>query len=765
MPDAATPPKPGFLLGIAALLSAAACAGGGRGYASRPNVLLVTIDTLRADHLGCYGHAAALTPTLDALAGRVVRSETAVSHVPLTGPSHASILTGRTPLGHGRRDNGGYVLPKEVGTAAEDFKRAGYRTAAFVSGFPLDRRFGMDRGFETYDDHLPRGNDRRRTPYVERFGDATTDVALRWLGPPGGDPASPFFVWIHYYDPHAPYEPPGDLAERFRTAPYDGEIAFVDRQIARVLEALESQRALSRTLVLVTADHGESLGEHGEGTHGLFLYDTTLLVPWMLAGPGVPEGRVARTVAREIDTLPTLLAYAGLPARKEIEGRSLRPAAEGQEMEDLPAYAETLYPEREYGWAPLFAWRTARYKYVDAPRPELYDLQADAHEATNVLAAQGPRANELRRKLAAERERPVPSVTEDVDPETAERLAALGYVGAGAATAASTKPAASGAVKRDPKDGAHLLRKLNRGISAARSEPDQAIRELTEVLTEDPGLLMARRARAVAFEASGRYDQAIAEIRIVEKSGRLSAEDGVTLGDNLRFSGRLDEAMAVLERTAKENPRFGQPWLSIAEIHIKRKNNAEAKASYERVLALVPDHIEALRALGDLALIEENLDEAAARYERVLAVDPQDAGAMSKLGVVRMRTGRASDAVTLFRSAVEREPKNAEALLYLAGALASGGSPAEALPFFERAIAADPRSTMALNGLALTRLALGDTAGAATSFRESLRLDPKQPDVARSLADLRRGPAAEELAELGTEDGGERIPGGERRAT
>jgi choline-sulfatase len=729
----------------AAVVAAKGCAGTGAGTpAARPDVLLVTIDTLRADRLGCYGHAAALTPTLDALAARGVLFETAVAHVPLTGPSHASILTGRSPLGHGLRDNGGYVLPREAGTAAEDFRRAGYRTAAFVSGFPLDRRFGMDRGFETYDDHLPRGNDRRRTPYVERFGDATTDAALRWLKPAAATPApQPFFLWIHYYDPHAPYEPPGDLADRFRGSPYDGEIAFVDRQVARLLAALEERRSLSRTLVLVTADHGESLGEHGEGTHGLFLYDTTLRIPWIMAGPGIPGGRVSRTVARGIDTLPTLLEYAGLPVREEIEGRSLRPAAEGKEMQDLPAYAETLYPEREYGWAPLFAWRTARFKYVDAPRPELYDLVADARESTNKLAEQGPKANELRRMLAAARERPVPTATADVDPETAERLAALGYVGGGAA-ASNPEPMAPGVVRRDPKDGAPLLRKLNHGISAARSEPEKAIRELTEVLAQDPGLVMARRARAVAYEASGQFDKAIAEIRVVEKGGRLSAEDGVTLGDNLRFSGRLDEAMAVLERTANENPRFGQPWLSIAEIHIKRKNNAEAKACYERVLALVPDHIEALRGLGDLALIEEKTGEAGTRYERILAVDPLDAGAMTKLGVVRMRTGRAPEAVSLFRSAVEREPRNGEALLYLAGALASGGSPAEAVPYFERAIAVDPRSTMARNGLALTRLALGDTTRAAEEFRESLRLDPRQPDVARALADLRRGGSSSE---------------------
>jgi choline-sulfatase len=724
---------------LAPLVLAVAFGGACQGVGGRPakpgerSVLLVTIDTLRADRLGCYGYAAASSPTLDALAARGLRFATAVTHVPLTGPSHASILTGRTPLGHGFRDNGGFVLPAEIGSAPEVLKKAGYRTAAFVSGFPLDRRFGMNRGFETYDDHLPRGNDRRRTPYVERFADATTDATLRWLeGPSGAKGPQAFFAWVHYYDPHAPYEPPGDLAERYRSSPYDGEIAFVDRQIGRLLGSLERLGALERTLVLVTADHGESLGEHGEGTHGLFLYDSTLRIPWIMAGPGVPKGRVSQTVARGIDVFPTLLDYVGLPARDDVEGRSLRPAVEGREMEDAPHYAESLYPEREYGWAPLHAWRTARFKYIEAPRPELYDLQSDAGEVTDRVAKEPEKVDELRQKLKAALARPVPAAATAVDPETAQRMAALGYVGGGGAAPGS------GAAARDPKDGARLLPRLNRGISAARAEPEVAIRELTAVLAEDPSLVMARRARAVAYEASGRFDEAIAEIAILEKQGRLTAEDGVALGDNLRFSGRLAEARKVLEQTAKDNPKFTQPWLSLAEIHIKQQRNAEATAAYEHVLGLVPDHIEALRGLGDLALLEAKPDVAARRYEQILAVDPADAGALTKLGVVRMQGGRAEEATSLLRRAVEREPRNAEALLYLAGALASGGKAAEAVPYFERALAAGPRTTMALNGLALTRMALGDPRGAAEAFKESLRLDPKQPEVAKALADLGR---------------------------
>jgi len=701
----------------------------------RPNVLLVTIDTLRADHVGCYGRSRAQTPTLDGLAARGVRFATAVAHVPLTAPSHASILTGVTPLGHGVRDNGGYALPPQVRTAAEDFAKAGYRTAAFVSGFPLNRRFGFDRGFEAYDDHLPNGNDPRRALHVERFADATTDAVLRWLAEPDRSPGRrPFFLWVHYYDPHAPYEPPAEFAARFSAEPYDGEIAFVDAQLARLLRKLDEKGGLARTLLLVTSDHGESLGEHGEQSHGLFVYDATIRVPFLVAGPGIAPGRVAPTIARGIDVLPTLLDCAGLEPRPDIEGRSLRPAIEGREMSDAPAYAETLYPQRELGWAPLFAWRTSRYKMIEAPKPELYDLEKDPGETQNRAAGENTRLAEMQRKLLAALSRPPPDAAAAVDAEAAERLRALGYVGGGGA-------APHGAGGRDPKDGVRLLPGLNTGMMAVRTNPALAIRELTAVLAEDPGLLVARRSLAMAYGEAGQYGRAVAELRRLSKDASLSAEDEVVLGDNLRFAGRLEEARAVLEETARKNPRFAQPWISLAEVRIKEGKLGDATAAYDHVLQIAPDHVEALRGLGDLAFVQQNVDEAARRYGRILDVEPGDAGAMTKLGVVRMRSGRAAEAIALFRRAIEREPKNGEALLYLAGALASSGQPNDALPFFERALEAGQRSTMALNGLGLTRLALGDRKGAAQAFRESLRLDPRQPDVSHTLAEIGRGPS------------------------
>jgi choline-sulfatase len=714
------------------------CSGGDSrrpSAAERPNVLLVTIDTLRADRVGSYGHVSASTPVIDALAARGVRFETAVVHAPLTGPSHASILTGQTPLGHGFRNNSGYVLAPTIRTLAEDFGQAGYRTAAFVSAFPLDRRFGFDRGFETYDDRLPKGNDPRRTPYVERFADATTEAVLRWLAAqsPQESARAPWFLWTHYYDPHAPYEPPADLAARHAAAPYDGEIAFVDRELGRLLAALDARGDTGRTIVLVTADHGESLGEHGEGTHGIFVYDATIRVPWVMAGPRIPAGRVPATVARSIDVLPTLLDYAGLPARTDVDGRSLRPAADGHEMGDAPAYAESLYPELELGWAPLHAWRTSTFKFIKAPRPELYDLEKDASERTNRIGEHAARASELGSRLDTELRRQVPTAEAPaVDPDAAERLRALGYASGGRPVRA-----AAGAALRDPKDGVRLLPRLNRGMSAARTEPDLAIRELTAVLAEDPGLFMARRTRAVAYAAAGRHGLAVADLRALDKAGQLTPEDAVVLGDNLRSAGRLEEATLILERAARENPTFVQPLISLAEVRIQERQYDDAAAVCERVLKMVPDHIEALRRLGDLALLREDLQTAAARYSRIVDIDGGDVAALTKLGVVRVRTGRGDEGIRMFQQAVERDPRNPEALLYLAGALASSGRSAEALPYFERAIDADPDSTMALNGLALARLSAGDTRGAADAFRRSLRIDPSQEDVKRTLSELR----------------------------
>ena len=693
---------------------------------ARSNVLLVTIDTLRADRLGCYGYAGASTPVLDALAARGVRFATAIAHVPLTAPSHASILTGLTPLRHGVRDNGDFVLPDRIPTLAEAFHDAGYRTAAFVSGFPLDRRFGLARGFDTYDDRLPHGEDRRRAAYVERSADQTTAAVGSWLE---GGTASPWFLWVHYFDPHSPYEPPPDFAARFAGRPYDGEVAFVDAQIGVLLGLLEAKGLASRTRVLVTADHGESLGEHGEETHGVFLYESTLRVPWLMAGPGIASGRVPATVARGIDVAPTLLDLAGIPPRAPMEGRSLGPALRGEAMPDQPAYAESLFARRRLGWAPLHAWRTARFKLIDAPRPELYALDMDAGEMRDRSVEQRDVVDALRRQLRAALAARPPEAGADSGPDAGERLRALGYLAGSSAEAATPS-------LRDPKDGIALVNRLERGMAEARSDPARAVRELTAVLAEDPRMTLARRYLALALSSAGDHAGAIREVQALDRTGGAAFEDLLLLADSLRLSGRPSEALGVLGRAEKLQPLSPEPLLARARALAALGRAPEAGEAYQRVLALVPGHAEALRGLGDIALARGEVPAATGYYEQILAVDARDVGAMVKLGVVRVRSGRLDDALGLFRQAVALDPGNAEGLLDLGGALAKSGRPAEAIPFLERALEAGPRSTVALNSLGFARLQAGDAPGALEALRGSLALDPRQPRIAEVVAQL-----------------------------
>jgi choline-sulfatase len=712
-------------IGLALFVVAAAAAGLLLLRArTRPNVLLVTVDTLRADHVGCYGDPAAATPVLDALAARGVRFATAIAHAPLTAPSHASILTGLLPLGHGVRDNGSFVLPSSPTTVAEVFHAAGYRTAAFVSGFPLDHRFGFARGFDTYDDRLQRGRDPRRAAYVERTAADVTRAAVDWIR----SAPAPWFAWVHYFDPHAPYEPPADLARRFASSPYDGEVAYVDRELGRLLAAAEP--GPPGTIVLVTSDHGESLGEHGEATHGVFVYDATLRVPWIMAGPGLPRGRVAPVVARGIDVAPSLLDYARLRVPRAMLGRTLRAAADGRPMEDAPAYAESLFCKLNLGWAELHAWRTARWKLIEAPRPELYDLEVDPGEKRDVSAARGDEARTLRAALQGALAATPPEASAAPDRAALERLRTLGYV----AGTASAKPTG-----RDPKDGIALVERLERGLAEARADPPLAVAELTAVLAADHDAPLARRYRAIAHQYAGRYEDSVADLRALEARRPLTLDDLTVLAESLRLAGRNAEALAALERAAALDPRAPEPPLLRARTLRAMGRSEEAGAALRQALALDPGNGEARRGLGELALERGATDEAASLLEPIVAGDPTDVPALVKLGVARMRGGRVDDALALFERAVALDPANAEALLDLAGALGKSGRSAEAIPRFEKAIEIGGRTTTALNGLGIARLESGDDAGAARAFRESLAIDPHQAGIADLLQKVSGG--------------------------
>jgi arylsulfatase A-like enzyme/Flp pilus assembly protein TadD len=677
------------LLAAAALLLA--CDAGGSGEAVE-RVVLVSFDTLRADHVGCYGAEGAETPALDRLAAEGARFETVISPAPLTLPSHATLLSGRDPPEHGVRHNGLFRLPADVPTLAEQLRAGGFATAAFVSAFVLDGRFGLDRGFDLYDDRLGLVTLAEAGPTgAQRRGDKTVDAALAWLE----QAPARFFLWVHLYDPHADYAPPAPFAERFAARPYDGEIAFADAQLARLRAALDARWA-GGSLWIASADHGESLGEHGEPTHSYGVYEATQRVPLLIAGPGVPHGRVVAGVAALADVAPTLLDLAGLSPLPGASGRSLAAAlAPGAALPERAAWVETLATQLDMYWSPLLGVRTAQHKYVRAPEPELYDLTADPGELENRAAAEPARVAELDR-LVAEREagRPVvPSFTPDA--EERARLEALGYLRGGAPAA----PAASlGRVGGpDPK------REL-----AAAAQAD----ELQRLLAERRGP-----------EALAAYDA-------------LGAR-----GYPLLLMGAAAALLAWQPERAEREARAAlalahqpEPLLAIAKAQLQQERFAEAKQSFEQVLALDPEKSEALLGLGLLAERDGRSEEAAALYERARRAPLASPEAYWRLAALHTEAGRREEARALLAELPQSELRVPEAALRLARAERAAGRTELARTRVAGALKAYPQIPDLWLFEAELRDQAGDLEGALAARREAERIVAERPDVQNALA-------------------------------
>ncbi len=466
---------------------------------NRLNLVVVTLDTTRADRLGCYGSRDVETPHLDRLAARGTLFEQAVSATPLTLPAHSSLFTGQLPGGHGVRDNGGFHLAAERLTLAEILKEKGWATGGFVAAYVLDRRWGIAQGFDRYVDDFDLSKFKSVSMGdIQRPGDEVVAHGLDWIrsvsgsdGAAGSQDGRPFFAWLHLYDPHTPYAPPEPFAGRYAGRPYNGEIAWTDEVVGRLLAGLEELGLTERTLVAVIGDHGESLGEHGETGHGFFVYEPTTRVPFLLAGPypGL-AGRRVPGVVRQIDLLPTVLELLGVAAPK-TQGESLVPAILGRaDAPVLTGYSEAFYARYHYGWSELRALRQGRWHFIEAPRPELYDLVADPGEQRNLASEERRTVVALRQELARlERETgtaPAAAAPLEEDEETLRKLAALGYLGSRVETAKSWRELP------DPKDRIHVYNLMDR----ARDEvvtgvPDKAIATLREVLAADSEVIDA----------------------------------------------------------------------------------------------------------------------------------------------------------------------------------------------------------------------------------------------------------------------------------
>jgi arylsulfatase A-like enzyme/Tfp pilus assembly protein PilF len=663
-----------WIAALAAVLSLlGACRG--RSPSAPPNLLLVTIDTVRADHLGAYGYKEAETPNLDRLARSGVRFDQAISAVPLTLPSHATILSGLLPPHHGLRKNGSGRFPASRETLATHFSAAGYRTGAFVGAYILDRRFGLARGFDTYDDEIARDPSAPGPLEAERPGREVVDRALGWLAK--DDRSRPFFAWVHLYDAHAPYDPPEPYRSRHRDRPYDGEIASVDAQVGRLLDWLTRAGREKNTLIAIAADHGESLGEHGELTHGFFIYEPTLRVPLILRGPHLAPGRVVATPVSLDDLAPTLAGLAQYPLTGATDGRDLsRDLLRGGEPAVADLYSETEYP-RNFGWSGLSAIRRKSLKYIESPRPELFDLTRDPKETRSLADARAPRTDLAAAIAAFRRETAAPETPDAADRESAAKLASLGYV-----SGSTSAPEHSGL--RDPKDVLGAFRRFEDAhwdlvggrveparqklLEALASDPDNpvfldslglayrrlgdfaaAIRSYRRAVELSPGDAYTRYDLAVTLKEAGRIDEAFiaAQDALSHDASRPDALD--ILGITLLAKGKPEQALEQFDRAAALDPRDARIENNRGNVLRELKRPAEAEAAYRRSIALAPSYADPWNGLGALEVEQRRFVEAVASFGRAIALAPEDHEARLNRGIALEMAGDLPSAVSAYR--------------------------------------------------------------------------------------------------------------------
>ncbi|GMV22497.1 MAG: hypothetical protein AMXMBFR57_24460 [Acidimicrobiia bacterium] len=649
------------------------------------NVLLITIDTLRADALGAYGGRAS-TPTLDALAGQGARFSFAHAHAVVTLPSHTSLLTGTYPYQHGVRDNTGYRVPTGTTTLATRLKAMGFATGAFVGAFPLDQRFGLNQGFDTYDDRLPEAGPTIEFALPERPADQVVSAATTWLDAQSGR----WFGWVHVFDPHAPYRAPEPFLSQYADNAYAGEVAWVDGALAPLLQRLQSQPR--PTLVIVTADHGESLGEHGELTHGIFAYDATLRVPLLIADvqPGTsqtPRGRVVDSPARHIDVVPTVLDAVGAAVDPALPGTSLRQAIDGRGDQARPSYFESMTTHLARGWAPLRGVLVDRAKYIDLPIPERYDLAGDPAELRN-LAASGDRETEVLLNTLRTFDMAPPGQPGEESGAVLERLRALGYIGGSPAPPRERYTDAD-----DPKRLIDLDRMLHdAGEAYSRGRAQEAIDGFRAVIARRPDTADAHRYLAFVLWQTGRPADAITTLEQALARGLTQRDIQLKLGLYLSESGRPDQAIAILEGFANGDAEVLNA-LGIAYGTAGRTD--AAMRTFARALELDPTNALSHQNMATLHLRAGRLEAAERALRLSLDADPTLAGAWTGLGVVLAQRGQTAEALAAWQRAVSLDPRDLNALFNLTTELHAAGRSAEARQFGERFLAAAPPALFA----------------------------------------------------------------------
>jgi choline-sulfatase len=635
-----------------------------RKASSAPNVLLVTIDTLRADHIGAYGAKNVETPTIDRLARQGVLFEHAYSQVPLTLASHTSLLTGTFPFHNGVQDFTGQPLKPEIRSVAQSLQAQGYDTAAIVSSYVLDRSWGLNRGFDLYYDVFKGSSFLENDPgLVERKAGPSVDQALQWLRK---SRSKPFFLWLHLYDPHSGYNPPEPFRTRFADSPYDGEIAYADHEVGRLIAYLKQRGLYDRMLIVLVSDHGESLGEHGEKEHGFFVYHSTLHVP-LVVKPPLSSGFQSHHVPDPVPIMgiaPTILGILKLrdPIQQQFETDSLFAP---NSADSAPVYSESFYSFSSFGWSPVRTINNRSYQFIEAPKPELYDLRNDPEEKQNLIASQPAVASVLDQELKdlVHRYAPHESPTggAQLDVAAVEKLRALGYM----AYRSPVSAADLAAGLPDPKDKVLDFNTLLDAVDAGKlGDLDRERTQLTRVQERNPGMYLVP---FLLGEAALKASDWKAAQESLERSLKINPDFDqamTALARALHQEGKNEEALQWLEKALQANPKNIRAWYQKGWISVTSDPDG-AMVDFQKTLEIQPGFAMAHRDLGIILLQKGRYAEAAIHLEQAATLGLAHPRLYNFLGIAYSRTGRYRDAVKVYTKALDQEPNFAEAHLNL----------------------------------------------------------------------------------------------------
>jgi len=642
---------------------------------SNLNVLLITLDTTRADRIGCYGYKKAKTSNLDFLAFNGVRFSDAYCQVPLTLPSHCSILTGAYPIYHQVHNNGSYYLSPSHVTLTEILKEKGYKTAAFVSSFSVDSRFGLDQGFETYDDKFQE-DEAIKHFRSERRADKVFSSFSNWLDKQN---KQKFFCWVHFFDPHLPYDPPSPFKEEFLNSPYDGEIAYMDLYIGKIIEKLREKSIIDNTLIILVGDHGESLGEKGEHDHGIFIYDNTLKVPLILyCKKNLPQGITIGSRVRLIDIMPTILEMLKISVGKEIQGISLLPYIEGRGISDLPSYIETYYPRENYGWSELIGLIDKEWKYIKAPKEELYNIKRDPTEEKNLINKEKKVVSAMKDKLKTL----IKDYSSEIKPskkklsfEDQEKLRSLGYLGT-----EFSENILSGNLP-DPKDKIDKFQIIFQAkLYEFQGNSHKAIESYNKIISLEPRMPMNYYFLAIIYMKMNKYEEAAQ----VLKKGIEKIPNPYILLSRLGIVyvklGKLKEALEANQAALKINPDHFDSLISSGWIMSRLGKQKEAIESYQKALQIEPENrFLQLDYAYSLATIGK-VDKAMQIYDKLKNENPNDYKVYEDIGIVLASMGNLEKSIESFKKAVDLNP-SPETYLNYAVILEKAGNLKEAIHY------------------------------------------------------------------------------------